>query len=78
MSVNINENKIKKIIETTDFKQLQKLEKEGNFNEYKNREKGFNFFYKGPENNWKNNIAKNISDEIENKYRDTMRNLRYL
>ena len=29
MSVNINENKIKKIIETTEFGQLQKLEKEG-------------------------------------------------
>ena len=78
MPLNINENKIKKIIETTEFGQLQKLEKEGNFDEYKNREKEFNFFYKGPENNWKNNIAKNISDEIENKYRDTMRNLRYL
>ena len=78
MVLHINENKIKKIIETTEFGQLQKLEKEGNFDEYKNREKEFNFFYKGPENNWKNNIAKNISDEIENKYRDTMRNLRYL
>ena len=70
--------KINIIIETTDFKQLQKLEKEGNFNEYKNREKGFNFFYKGPENNWKEILKKNVSNEIEINFEKEMKKLSYL
>ncbi len=76
--IDFDDNKIEKIIETTNFKELQKLEANGGFKEYKDTKEKFNFFYKGPENNWGKDIDINIINQIEMKFKKTMKQLRYL
>ena len=78
--VNTNEEKNKKIIETTSFENLKKLENLGTFNEnaYENSEKKINFFYLGPKNNWQKNLDNQIKNEIEEKFSKEMKELNYL
>ena len=78
--INTNEEKNKKIIETTSFENLKKLENLGTFNEnaYENSEKKINFFYLGPKNNWQKNLDNQIKNEIEEKFSKEMRELNYL
>ena len=75
-----DEKKINKIIETTDFKNLKKMENEGKFKEYKDisNSQKFNFFNLGPKNKWQNTLDKNIKNEIEIKFSDLMKKLGYL
>lgn len=78
--INTNEEKNKKIIETTSFENLKKLENLGTFNEnaYENSEKKINFFYLGPNNNWQKNLDNQIKNEIEEKFSKEMKELNYL
>ena len=36
------------------------------------------FFYKGPQNNWQNNLDNNIRKEIEEKFYKEMKKLNYI
>ena len=76
--INCSPEKIKKIIDTTSFNSLKKMEESGEFNEYKDKYRKFNFFNKGPENKWENFLDEEIKKEIELKYSSLMEKLGYL
>ena len=81
LELNISEEKKKNIIETTNFQNLKNMEKKGLFKENvlkKMSNSKIDFFYKGPENNWKNFLDKKIQMEIEIKFNDEMKELGYL
>ena len=73
-------SKIKKAIKTCSFRNLQQLEKDGKFKEQTvdKQNKSVKFFHLGPENDWKKILDKNISREIENKFKAEMEELGYL
>ena len=80
LNVKFDEKKIKKAIETCSFKNLQQLETDGIFKEQTvdKQNKSVKFFHLGPENDWKKILDKNISREIENKFKAEMEELGYL
>ena len=80
LNVKFDEKKIKKAIETCSFRNLQQLETDGKFKEQTvdKQNKSVKFFHLGPENDWKKNLDKNISREIENKFKAEMEELGYL
>ena len=76
-----NENKKKNLINSTSFESLKKMEQQGYFTESvfsKNSPKKINFFNKGPNNIWKDNLRKDIQEEIESKLKNEMLELGYL
>lgn len=77
----IDLKKIQNVIESTDFKLMQKLEKEKGFPEAKiHPETGQKivFFNKGPKNDWKKNLDPRIKEKIENNFKREMLELGYL
>ena len=76
-----DENKINKILETTTFDNLKKLEKEGQFNENATNKKDGgkeNFFHLGPKNLWQKNLNEKIISRTEKNYFNEMKELGYL
>lgn len=76
-----NENKKKNLINSTSFESLKKMEQQGYFTESvfsKNSPKKIDFFNKGPNNIWKDNLRKDIQEEIESKLKKEMLELGYL
>ena len=76
-----NEIKNKKILETTSFENLKKMENAGLFKENvlnKETNKKVNFFHLGPKNLWQNNIDKNLINLIEKNFQKEMKELNYL
>ena len=76
-----DKNKINKILETTSFNNLKKLEKEGQFNENtQNKKDGgkVNFFHLGPKNLWHKNLNEKIVSRIEKNFFNEMKELGYL
>ena len=76
-----DKNKINKILETTSFNNLKKLEKEGQFNENtQNKKDGgkVNFFHLGPKNLWHKNLNEKIVSKIEKNFFIEMKELGYL
>jgi len=76
-----NKTKNKKIIETTSFNNLKKMEDKGLFKENvlnKNNNSKVKFFHLGPENKWKNNIKEDIIKKIEENFYSEMKELNYL
>ena len=78
--IEINEKKLKKVIEATSFEKIQKLEKKSGFSEAKIKKNGekINFFNLGPENKWEKNLDPKIKSEIENTFRVEMKEIGYL
>jgi len=77
----IFEEKLEKVIETTNFYNMKKLEDTQGFEEAKfNEETGerIPFFYLGPKNNWKKMINSEIRKKIENSFEKEMKELGYL
>ena len=77
----INEEKIDRVIETTNFSRMKKMEIENGFNEAKIDEitgKKINFFNLGPKNNWKNQLKIEIQKKLENKFQKEMLELGYI
>lgn len=83
----VNKKKLEKAIETTSFNKLKNFEiKDGlhnsvtNFKKWRNihKENKNLFFNLGPENDWKNKVNKEISNEIEKHFRNEMVELKYL
>ena len=80
VKIETNEIKLKNILDTTNFKYLKNLEKEGKFNEnaYENIDMKKEFFHLGPNNNWENILENKIKDEIEEKLSIEMKELGYI
>ena len=81
LTVETNDNKNKKILETTSFDNLKEMEKKGLFKENvlnKKNDSKVNFFHLGPTNNWKDNLNKDIKSKIEKKFYEEMMELKYL
>lgn len=81
LTVETNDNKNKKILETTSFDNLKEMEKKGLFKENvlnKKNDSKVNFFHLGPTNNWKDNLNKDIKSKIEKKFYQEMMELKYL
>ena len=78
--IEINEKKLKKVIEATSFEKIQKLEKKSGFSEAKIKKNGekINFFNLGPENKWEKNLDPEIKSDIENTFRLEMKEIGYL
>ena len=79
--ISINHSKIDKIIETTDFKKMQELEKDKGFFEavkHPETKEKVTFFNKGPENNWKNLLDEKIKNKIEQAFNKEMKELNYI
>jgi len=80
LNTNFDEKKIKQAIETCSFKNLQNLEKQGKFEEstVDKSNKKVSFFHLGPDNDWKKLLDKKIADEICFKFKNEMKELKYL
>ena len=77
----IDQNKFRNVLETTDFKQMKKLEKEKGFHEAKiHPETGekITFFNLGPKNDWKKLLDPKIKIKIEKNFKKEMKELGYL
>jgi len=74
------DTQIKKIIENTNFEKLQSQEKIDGFVEAPDNklDKKVKFFHLGPENRWEKILNDNIKNDIENIFRDEMKDLGYL
>ena len=81
LNIETNNNKNKKILETTSFKNLKEMEQKGLFRENvlnKKDEGKVNFFHLGPANNWKDNLNEDVKNKIEKNFYQEMIELKYL
>ena len=77
----LDEKRIINIAEKTSFKNFKKNEENGKFYENAlnfNRDKKIQFFFLGPENNWKKLLKQKTILEIENKFNIEMKELKYI
>ena len=76
----INENKIKKVIQEIEFEKLKKLEEKWGFPEAKNNKDGkkISFFRKGLSGDWKNNLDLKIINSVEKSCGKEMKELGYI
>ena len=77
----IDQHKFQNALETTDFKQMKKLEKEKGFAEAKIHPKTgekITFFNLGPKNDWKKLLDPKIKIKIEKNFKKEMKELGYL
>ena len=76
----VDEKKLKKAIETTNFDNLRKKEEEGEFNEnaisLKTNEK-VKFFNMGYKNNWNKILPQELKKKLNDKFKDDISYLRY-
>ena len=76
-----DEKKLDNVIKSTQFNNMQKLEKEVGFKESvldKKTNKKKPFFNLGPSNNWKNTLDLNLTNKIEKAFSKEMEELGYL
>tara|TARA_B100000575_G_C23077340_1_gene620597 strand:+ start:239 stop:1117 length:879 start_codon:yes stop_codon:yes gene_type:complete len=79
--ISLLDNQINEIILNTSFENLQDLEKKGLFDENAlNNKTGEvkKFFNMGVKNNWKKLLSENISNKIEQQFKNEMKELGYL
>jgi hypothetical protein len=70
----LDKNKLKNVLETTRFEKVQSLEKSHGFPEaWKN-----DFFYKGPNNDWKKTLDFKNQQKIEKSFSKEMKELEYI
>ena len=79
LKLEISQDKINKIIESTSFENMKKQEEKGLFQEnvFDKKEK-IKFFNKGISKNWVENLNKDIQIEIEKEFNEEMKYLGYL
>jgi len=81
LDVKTNDNKNKKILETTSFKNLKEMEQKGLFKENvlnKKDDSKVNFFNLGPANNRKDTLNEDVKNKIEKNFYNEMKELDYL
>ena len=79
--INIDENKLDKIISNSNFSNFKDLENQGLFNEkavHPETKEKKSFFYLGPENDYSKLLDYKIKNKIENFFKETMIKLNYL
>lgn len=76
----INDDKIKNILETTSFSNFKDLENKGFFQEANVDKTGKikKFFNEGPNKKWQNSLEKSLSNKIEENFLIEMKELGYL
>ena len=76
----INDDKIKNILETTSFSNFKDLENKGFFQEANVDKTGKikKFFNEGPNKKWQNSLEKSLSNKIEENFLIEMKKLGYL
>ena len=77
----LDEKKFKKVIETTKFEKMKKLEQDQGFSEAKTNEKTgekIPFFNLGPKNNWKKLLESKTQIKLEKAFHNEMKELGYL
>lgn len=79
INIEVNDEKIKNILNTTNFQYLKNLENEGKFNEnaFENINTKKTFFYLGPKNNWKDNLDKDLIKKMNSYYEEDLKKLGY-
>ena len=80
-NVDISDKKIENVINTTSFESLKKMENNGLFSEgVKDKTTGDKkeFFHLGPYNDWKKNLDNSLAEEIVDKFKNEMRELKYI
>ena len=75
-----DENQTERIIESCSFEKLQKEEQENGFKEAAKQLDGVikKFFFLGPKNKWENILKINIKEDLENNFKNEMKELGYL
>ena len=76
-----NKTKNDKILKSTSFNRLKKMEEQGLFKENvlnKNDNSKVKFFNLGPENKWQDNLKQNFVKKIEKNFYTEMKELNYL
>ena len=76
-----DDKKLDKVIKSTQFHNMQKLEKEIGFDESvmdKKTNKKIPFFNLGPSNDWRNKLDPNLANKIEKAFSKEMEELGYL
>ena len=79
--ISIEDRKIEKVIDETNFSKMRDLEKKVGFDEAKindNTGKVVPFFNLGPKNNWKKNLDDKSISILEKSFKDEMKELGYL
>ena len=72
----MNDEKIKKSIEITDFNKLKNLEMKTGFVENYNKKESF--FNKGQPNQWQNILDEKVTYKLEKKFKKEMQELKYI
>ena len=72
----MNDEKIKKCIEITDFNKLKNLEMKTGFVENYNKKESF--FNKGQPNQWQNILDEKVTYKLEKKFKKEMQELKYI
>ena len=70
----LDKNKLKNVLETTRFEKVQSLEKSHGFSESLKND----FFYKGPNNDWKKTLDFKNQQKIEKSFSKEMKELGYI
>ena len=76
----IDQKKLNNAVDSTNFKNLQKIENLGKFGEnvYSLKDnKKIKFFYQGPENDWKKNLDKNMINKMNEYYYKDLKFFKY-
>ena len=80
LNLKFSENQIDTAINLSSFEKLKNMEKKDGFSESNINQDGKKnkFFFLGPKNDWKKILDNHISDNIENEFREEMKELGYL
>ena len=81
MNIKIDQKKISNTIDNCSFDKLAELEKKRDFMEavpLNKDNKKLKFFYLGKKNNWKNLLDPQIVNKTEKKFKDEMKELKYI
>ena len=81
MNIKIDQKKISNTIDNCSFDKLEELEKKQDFMEavpLNKDNKKLKFFYLGKKNNWENLLDPRIVNKTEKKFKDEMKELKYI
>ncbi len=81
IDLEVSDKKKENVIKSTSFEALKKIEENGKFTEnvfVKGTNEKVKFFNKGPDNNWKDSLPKDIQIELETKLKNELIELDYL
>ena len=77
LNVKISEKKIENSIRSNSFNNLKKMEESNGFGEFIAHDNK-KFFNLGPKNNWETLLERKTADEIEDKFKNEMKELGYI